>query len=275
MRGKRVNLVGQTFGRLTVVERDTSKIGIDPNSWWICSCSCGTMKSILGAQLKAGETSSCGCYRKEFAKRRVDDGTSTIKRTHGQTKSPEHRSWGSMRQRCLNPQHHAYADYGGRGIKVCQRWDSFENFLVDMGPRPSLNHTLDRIDNNGDYTPENCRWATETQQKLNRRDNRYVTINGETKQLSVWSRESGIPFDVLSKRLNAGWAPEKAIAEPLRVFDRVISHGEVTQPVSKWAEQAQMPVETLLERLAKGWDFERVITQPYRRTKRSPFNTSR
>lgn len=207
---RRPDLVGNRYGRLLVlsVDKDNQK----RDSRWICECSCGTKLSVLAMSLKRGSTKSCGCLRDELAAVRAQ--------THGQTRSPEYYSWQSMRQRCNKPNHVAYSSYGGRGISVCERWqNSFENFIADLGPRPA-GFTLDRINNNDGYTPENTRWATGATQNRNRRDNHFLIINGVEKILADWAEDSGLPPDVVSKRLKAGWSPIDAISKPRRVLKR-------------------------------------------------------
>jgi len=164
--GKFINLTGDRFGRLTVRHRDNSG---RKDAKWVCECDCGKLKSAMAYNLKSGATLSCGCLRKEA--------TSARCKTHGQSPatgksaSPEWNSWNSMKQRCSNPKRKSYSDYGGRGITVCQRWASFENFLADMGTRPD-GYTLDRIDNEKGYEPGNCRWASRRDQRLNQRPRR-------------------------------------------------------------------------------------------------------
>ena len=132
----------------------------------------------------------------------------------------EYSIWGTMRQRCNNPKSAGYAHYGGRGITVCARWDSFENFIADMGVRPSKNHSIDRVDNDGPYSPENCRWATRIEQKANQRprnDAIWVQHNGECKTIDDWARVTGIKHKTLSGRIRRyGWPIEKALTTPTR-----------------------------------------------------------
>jgi hypothetical protein len=135
--------------------------------------------------------------------------------THGMTDSRTWRSWKGMRRRCNEPTNVAYHKYGGRGIGVCERWSSFALFLEDMGEAPA-GMTLDRIDNDGDYSPENCRWATYREQANNRRDNAAVTYRGETHTYAEWSRRVGICRHTLRKRIHAGWTPERALTTPSR-----------------------------------------------------------
>lgn len=144
------------------------------NSYWLYRCVCGTEKVIAKYSVQSGDSKSCGCLRKELI-----SAIGRKRATHGESRnSNEYKIWQGMLRRCNNKNYRGYKDYGGRGIKVCERWRKFENFLADMGRRPA-NKTLDRTDNDGDYSPDNCRWATASEQNSNRRSNRYLLINGE------------------------------------------------------------------------------------------------
>lgn len=128
-----------------------------------------------------------------------------------------HCVWVSMKQRCHNEKSTGYHNYGGRGIKVCERWlDSFENFLADMGPRPSRQHQLDRIDNDGPYSPQNCRWATRSEQLRNTRRSCYLTFNGQTLHIIEWAARLGVEAGALRARLRRGWSVKKTLTKPLR-----------------------------------------------------------
>ena len=137
-------------------------------------------------------------------------------KTHGMTRTPTYRSWSHMVGRCRNPQNDAWHNYGGRGIQVCARWNSFESFLADMGERPA-GMSIDRINNDGNYEPGNCRWATTKQQRMNARTNHMVTFNGKTQSVTEWAKETGIPRNCIYLRLTAlGWSPKEALTKPTR-----------------------------------------------------------
>lgn len=198
------NLTGRRFGRWTVLGYTGALSG---KSTWLCRCDCGREGVVQGSQLTGGHSLSCGCRRSEnmaFLK-------------HGRSRTPEHNAWKAMNRRCHTPTNAQYPNYGGRGIKVCRRWrDSFEAFYSDMGPRPSDEHSLDRIDNDGDYEPGNCRWATRVEQGNNRRTNRPITYKGQTRTVSEWAAITGLSEEVILYRLKSGWTADRALTEPLR-----------------------------------------------------------
>lgn len=197
--------VGQVYGRLTVVAERPERHGANGGRIFECRCECGNAKSVPAGQLRNLHTRSCGCARRERGRRMLT--------THGKHESPEWVAWSAMRQRCRDPMHHAWRHYGGRGIAVCDAWaDSFAAFLADMGARPTAQHSLDRIDVNGNYEPGNCRWATWTEQGNNRRTNHRLTAHGETMTISEWSRRSGLSKSTIGERLKRGWTAERAVS---------------------------------------------------------------
>ena len=136
--------------------------------------------------------------------------------THGMSRTPEYQAWFNMKARCFNPNHKAYPDWGGRGITVCDRWLNLENFLADMGSRPTVKHSLDRIDNNADYSPKNCKWSTKAEQQNNRRSNHLITIKNETLTIAQWEKKMGYGKNVILGRLKLGWSEFDAVMTPLR-----------------------------------------------------------
>lgn len=165
MSGGYFTLVGKNYGRLTVIA-EGGRHGA--HRLWTCSCACGNTTEVLGYNLKKGNTTSCGCFRREIASstakvRFLRHGDATRK----QATPPEYRAWVDMKQRCENPANRFYIHYGARGISICERWSEYTTFLADMGQRPSAKHSLDRIDVNGNYEPANCRWATPEVQRHN------------------------------------------------------------------------------------------------------------
>ena len=205
---KKFNLVGQRFGRLTVVAyaETRGKIG-NRRPYWLCKCDCGNEKIVSATQLKCKHTKSCGCLSRET--------TGDLNRTHNMSRTHIYGIWCSMKERCNNPQCKSFKNYGGRDITVCERWLEFENFYADMGERPE-GLSLERIDNNKGYSLDNCKWATRKEQMRNSRRNRMIEYQGQTKCLSEWAQMFGMRFERLRERLNAGWPIEKALMQKIR-----------------------------------------------------------
>ena len=200
-----IDLTGQTFGRWKVKQRDWAARP-DERARWICRCECGEKRSVDGGNLRTGLSRSCGCLHSEQS--------AEAHRTHGMSGTKVYQAWQGMHTRCGNPREPGFKHYGGRGIKICKRWRKFENFYADMGIPPSKKHSLDRIDNDGNYEPRNCRWATELQQKSNRRNTRRLTFKGETKTITEWSRKTGLSWEVIYGRVRLGWSVHKALSTP-------------------------------------------------------------
>lgn len=203
-----LDISGQRFGRLLAVKPAGSVKG---QRFWICSCECGGSTTVRVAALRSGNTSSCGCRRREVVK------TAFIK--HGaklnRTPSPEYVVWSLMRDRCNNPLNKSYAYYGGRGISVAPAWDDFAVFLRDMGSRPP-GMTIDREDSSGNYEPSNCRWATRKEQSRNRVYCKRVQWLGEERLLLELADQYGIPLQTVHQRLHRGWSLEKTFTQPIR-----------------------------------------------------------
>lgn len=198
---KMVDISFQRFGRWFTIG-PTSKQGTQYK--WLCLCDCGNVRAIAIGCLRAGKSRSCGCLK--------NDVTAARMYIHGKHRSPEHSVWAGMWQRCDNKRNPGYADYGARGITVCDRWRDFELFLADMGTRPSLHHSIERVNNNDGYNPANCIWATKIQQCSNTRRNVIITWRGETKCLTEWVRVLGQNYERVRGRMRLGWPFEKAIS---------------------------------------------------------------
>jgi hypothetical protein len=219
---QRLDLHGQRFGRL-VATAMAERNHRGPR--WLCRCDCGKESVVSTRELRTGSTRSCGCLGVE----RRTAAAVAANQTHGMARTPTYEVWFNMKRRCLDPRHKSYADYGGRGIRVCERWLAFENFLADMGVRPA-GLTLERDDVNGDYGPGNCRWATWLQQVRNRRCTVLLSAYGETKAMTVWAEDPrcAVALTALQKRVEAGWAHEDAIARPRRNYPasrRIVERG--------------------------------------------------
>lgn len=203
-----LDLVGMTFGRLTVISREPRPPrGDGVHSFWLCQCTCGNTKSVRMTALRSGRTKSCGCLQK------------SAHITHGMSKTPEFRTWMQMLGRCYLSTHKQFSDYGGRGIIVSDEWrQSFETFYRDMGPRPSAKHSLDRRNNDDGYSRTNCRWATIREQQRNRRSTRFLTHDDKTLSVAEWAEVLGLPTGTLEKRLSNGWSVTDAFTRPRRNY---------------------------------------------------------
>lgn len=209
--------VGDRYGRLSVVRelpvRRRPSGGTE--RWFLCRCECGNETDVRLSRLRSGKTRSCGCLivppkpsPASYANR-AD--------YHGMEGSPEHGIWRGIKARCYHPKARGYANYGGRGIKMCDRWkSSFKAFYEDMGPRPSPEHQIDRSDNDKDYEPGNCRWATRAEQNRNRKDNRMLEFRGERMCMADWAKRFGMRNGTLSDRLARGMSVEEALTTPVR-----------------------------------------------------------
>lgn len=202
--GKFIDLTGQKFGRLIVISRVVNNKS--NGARWNCLCDCGKEKIVYSDHLRSGNTKSCGCLHRELASKR--------KKIHGYAKTKEYNVWKAIKQRCYNPNDTDYHNYGGRGIKVSDRWlNSFENFLDDMGLKPSPEYSIDRIDNDGDYEPNNCKWSNQIEQANNKRNNIMV---GDI-ALPEYCRQNSLNYNTIKHRITSDkWSIEKAINTPIR-----------------------------------------------------------
>lgn len=204
MRNRKLkDYTGARYGRL-VVTRMVERGDAENNHLMEVLCDCGVVARKRIKLMRSGHTSSCGCIAREVLVAR----NATHGLSHGNRR--EYRSWKDMRARCRNPNDSDFADYGGRGIAVCERWDDFAEFLADMGKRP-LGCTLDRINVNGDYSPANCRWADSKTQANNKRSNRIIEIEGVEKTLQAWCDQYGTEPSKVRYRLSVGYSPLEAL----------------------------------------------------------------
>ena len=210
----KIDMVGKRIGKLIVLE----EVGAwNSQIWWRCRCDCGNEKVISGATLRRGKTQSCGCVykssRSEIAHKSI------AKTKHGDSFSRLYFMWASMKARCENPNHPSYNNYGGRGVSVCEEWHNyliFKRWALETGYDENAERgkcTIDRVDTNGDYCPENCVWSDMRTQSNNRRNTPIITINGETDSLSNWARKLGLPHSLLYSRYRRGWRGEELLSK--------------------------------------------------------------
>lgn len=210
---------GDRFGRLVALSEGHLVQGSRQKNRYIpVRCDCGVEKDVRAASLKDGVIVSCGCYKLEVSAKRI--GEQSLKHGHSRlsARRPEYGVWLTMKNRCSNPNVEKYPLYGGRGIKVCDRWlgeDGYANFIADMGPRPK-GYSIERNDQNGDYEPGNCRWASPKEQANNTRRNHVIEWKGESLTVAQWSERIGIAGTTILFRLKKGWSVEDALTRPLR-----------------------------------------------------------
>lgn len=198
----------EKFGRLTTLgPKFRLPVGNQGQgaAYQVCACDCGDVRVVAASRLRQGGAKSCGCYSRDVLLARIT--------THGKRKSAEYSVWTDMKTRCTNAKDKQYKDYGGRGIRVCARWQKFENFYADMGPRPSNHDSIERSNTNSDYSPENCFWADRRTQANNKRSNRIITINGKSDTLANWCRHYSANYKSVHTRLRAGMDPLTALTK--------------------------------------------------------------
>ena len=210
-KGAYENLKGVRFGRWVCTDLAVapfrSKEGKQHSTKWKCLCDCGTEAVVTANSLKTGQSKSCGCLNAELIKARSI--------THGMSKTFEYNIWLSMRSRILDKSSKSYKDYGGRGILIHPDWVSdFKAFFDHIGPRPSADYSLERIDNNGNYEPGNVKWASRISQANNKRSNRKLTLGTETKTLAEWCKEKKLRYKTVHARLTNGWSVERSLMTP-------------------------------------------------------------
>lgn len=247
-----IDLQGQRFGALVVLSQAPN--WRKKRAMWNCQCDCGVQIVVSGMKLRQGSNKACGLRGHRW--------TSVTANKWEQRYPAEYQTWSSMRQRCSNPKHHNYVRY--KGVKICERWNDFGNFLADMGPRPSRQHTIDRYPNQqGNYEPDNCRWATKKEQSRNMRNNLFVERGGERLLLVDLLDELGINHQLVRSRLNIGWSLEEALTKAKSEKWFVEYQGKRMR-LSQAAKQVGMSYATLAARLKKGQTFEQAISSPVR-----------
>ena len=250
---KAIDLTGQVFGRLTVVDKAPNPE--HKQTRWNCLCECGNASVVNSGDLRTGNTRSCGCYKLDTLIERAS--------THSMSKTIIYGRWVNMRARCSNVSNKRYDDYGGRGISVCDRWrNSFQNFYDDMGDPPTPEHSIERQDNDKGYTPCNCYWADRLAQANNKRNNRLLTHLGRTQTSAQWSRELGISEQSIHSRLRYGWSVENTLTVGIRPRYRYLTHRDKTLTMQQWAKELGVAPNTLNTRLSRGWSIERTLSTP-------------
>lgn len=253
-----VDYTGRKKGRFTVLCR-AGRRGKD--LLWRCRCECGTIKTLTASRLvPSATTNSCGCLFQEYLAR-----CKLKPHRYG----PEYRTWNSMKQRCANPKNLAYPRYGERGITVCTRWHDFDDFFQDMGARPAAHMSIDRINNDGNYEPKNCRWATPRQQRTNQRAPRYskqITYKGVTQHGAAWDRQIGLPSGKVAVRLKTGWSIEDAVTLPAGSKNpqgkKMITANGRTMTRRAWAAELGVTPAAITLRIKNGWSPEEAVTVP-------------
>lgn len=247
-----IDLTNQQFGRLTVLHRHPERK--DNRTQWVCQCNCEehNVVVVLVGSLRSGATQSCGCLQKE---RVVEANT-----THGLHETLEYRAWAAMKDRCYNEKNEHYRSYGGRGIMVCDEWkENFEAFYRDVGPRPSIQHSIDRRDNDLGYSKENCHWVTQVEQTRNRRTNVYYEYKGQRKILKDWCVALNISFHKTYYRMfGLGWSFEEAI-QPIE-FMSIVFDGE-TKTLQVWCDMLNLPLSKTALRILRGEAFEDIVAE--------------
>lgn len=244
-------------------------ISANNDQWW-CLCDCakeGESHKFVAyrSRLIKGSTQSCGCLaRQRLSEGRTKHGLCSSKNPH-----PLYSTWEGIKQRCTNPMASNFKEYGGRGIKLCDRWIDFPNFVEDMWPSWAKGMSLDRITPNSNYSKEECKWSTPKEQANNRRTNVLMSINGTTKTRMQWSEEFGVPYTTIRSRINSGWTPEKAVSEPIRKQEKgnIVGNLEFrgkSQSVKEWALDIGLKPSILYLRIKLGWSVEKTLTTPKR-----------
>lgn len=260
---------GVPDSRVTVIERGKTVINSNGkrNNYWKCKCDCGNEFESTGIHIRSGACKSCGCFQKEKAKERHT--------VHGGKYTRLYRVWAGMKGRCEKETNPAYYNYGGRGIRVCDDWHNFAVFrewAINNGYDETAQHgecTLDRINNNKNYEPSNCRWITMREQANNKRTNRFVEFQNETKTIAEWSKIIGISENLIMQRLNRGWTSNAALLTPINKLktkrnitnEVLIEYCGKTMNMSDWSRELDIPYYLIRSRIRElGWSAEKAFT---------------
>lgn len=256
-----IDLTGCRFGRWTVLERDLNN---KHDTAWICRCDCGTERSVRAICLINNRSKSCGCLRNEINAQKYYK--------HGGIHDRLYHIWSSMKQRCYNPNSRNYNDYGGKGITICEEWlnsyDSFKKWAFENGYDSNAEQfecTIDRIDFNKGYSPDNCRWVSAQIQNNNKRNVISYEYNGETHTLYEWSVLLNFNCDRARRRLYDGWTFEDAITKDHQRIAKTYTYNGESHTVGEWAEILNTTDKSIYTRLEKGWSIDRVFSQPFRK----------
>jgi len=237
--GKKLLKVGEKFGKLTITAHHISQ---GHRRMWPCKCECGNTAMVSTKALRNGHTKSCGCL---------------VLTQEGKSKSKMYSTWRGIKRRTRDPKYAGYAHYGAKGIQMCDRWfNSFAAFCEDMGTKPTEQHSIDRINGDGNYEPGNCRWATAETQNQNRREyNTRLTFNGKTQTIAEWSRELGIGQTTITQRLYSyGYSVERALGEPVKKRNNIgITFQDRTQSLRAWEKECGLGRGVLKARINAGW----------------------
>lgn len=258
----RLDITGETYGFLQAIEfKGKTKRN---QAVWLFRCiadGCGKEIELPSHQARNGNNKSCGCMANKLK--------SASKIKHGVANSSVYGSYRAMLHRCYNTENSMYHRYGGRGIKVCSRWLGDQgpaNFLADMGEKPSPKHTIERINNDGDYSPDNCRWATMAEQADNRCTTNHVTVDGKTLSPTAWDRNLGNGLNIVGDRIRRGWDHEAAVTKPVARHKYDITHGGKTMSAHAWEIELGLGHGTIAYRVKKlGWSIEQALTTPSRK----------
>lgn len=270
MNKKIKDITGQTFNRLTAIEFVECKNGY---ACWKFQCSCGNQKILPGYSVRNGSVKSCGCLAKERA-RETGLARLNFKGERDENGTPLlYKQYYTIKARCNNPKYKQYKDYGARGIKMCEEWENDFNVFYDwaMSHGYAENLTLDRIDNNKGYSPDNCRWADRRTQQNNMRNNVYLDWDGKHLTIAQWSRETGMKMSLIRNRYYRGWAAEKIFTTPVKTechptthrTDLMLEYKGVTRSLTEWSDIVGIGACTLRKRILKrGWSVEKALTEP-------------